>query len=79
MYKRQLLGRDVAVPSLAPRAGILTLQPLRVSRSLLDFAAAGEELTARWQARMGHLIGALRARRERERRDPRQAVAGLPL
>ncbi len=74
-----LLGRDVAVPSLAPRAGILTLQPLRVSRSLLGFAAAGEELTARWQARMGHLIGALRARRERERRDPRQAVAGLPL
>lgn len=75
----RLLVRDVAVPSAVPVAGRLPVRPAHVSRSLLASAMADDELTARWQVRLGHLLGALRARRTREAADPTTAVAGLPL
>ena len=62
----RLLGRDVAVPSLAPATGILSTRPVHVSVTLLRAAAADDELTARWQVRLAHLLGALATRRARE-------------
>lgn len=64
----RLLGRDVAVPSLVPTAGRLGTRPVHVSVSLLRAATADDDLTARWQVRLGHLVGALAARRSREAR-----------
>ena len=74
-----LLERDVAAPSLVPGGGTLAVRPVHVSRRLLAAVVADDELTARWQVRLGHILNALRTRRERERDDPSSAVAGLPL
>lgn len=75
----KLLRRDVAVPSAAPAQGMLPVRDVHVSSRLLAVAVADDDLTARWQVRLTHLLGALRSRREREARDPSAAVAGLPL
>ncbi|QPL05766.1 MULTISPECIES: o-succinylbenzoate synthase [Actinomyces] len=61
-----LLTTDVAVPSAVPRAGRLPVRTPHVSETLLAAARADAELTERWQTRLGHMIGALRTRRERE-------------
>lgn len=74
-----LLEADVAVPSVVPHDGVAVPGHLHVSRSMLAGCAAGEEVTARWQVRMGHLVAALAARRGREAHDPATAVAGLAL
>lgn len=75
----RLLRHDVADPSLTPREGALEVRQAMVSSDHLQAVEARADLAARWQARLGHLMGALRARREREARDPSRAVAGLPL
>lgn len=60
-----LLVQDVSVPSLVPVGGTLPVRRLRVSRNLLPAVKADAETTARWQTRMGHLLGALRTSLER--------------
>lgn len=75
----RLMRSDVAVPSAVPRDGELPVREVHVSARLLEATVADDDLTSRWQVRMTHLLGALRARREREARDPSTAVAGLPL
>lgn len=75
----RMLRRDVAAPSMLPTDGVLVVRTPHVSTALLHAAAADDDLTTRWQVRLTHLLGALRARREREARDPAAAVAGLPL
>ena len=75
----RLLDRDVAAPSFVPTSGGLPVRSAHVSRRLLASVGADDDLTSRWQVRLGHILVALRTRRERERRDPACAVAGLPL
>ena len=75
----RLLDRDVAAPSFAPISGGLPVRPVHVSRRLLASVGADDDLTSRWQVRLGHIVNALRTRRERERRDPASAIAGIPL
>ena len=75
----RLLARDVAAPSFVPTSGGLPVRSAHVSRRLLASVGADDDLTSRWQVRLGHILVALRTRRERERRDPACAVAGLPL
>ena len=75
----RLLDRDVAAPSFTPVSGALPVRPVHVSRRLLASVAADDDLTSRWQVRLGHIVSALRTRRERERRDPGCAIAGIPL
>ncbi|MCR2052981.1 o-succinylbenzoate synthase [Actinomyces bowdenii] len=75
----RLMRSDVAVPSAVPRDGELPVREVHVSARLLEATVADDDLTSRWQVRMTHLLGALRARREREVRDPSTAVAELPL
>ena len=75
----RLLDRDVAAPSFVPTSGGLPVRPVHVSRRLLASVSADDNLTSRWQVRLGHVLVALRSRRERERRDPSCAIAGLPL
>lgn len=75
----RLLDRDVAAPSFTPVSGALPVRPVHVSRRLLASVAADDDLTSRWQVRLGHIVNALRTRRERERRDPGSAIAGIPL
>ena len=75
----RLLDRDVAAPSFVPTSGGLPVRPVHVSRRLLASVSADDDLTSRWQVRLGHVLVALRSRRERERRDPSCAIAGLPL
>ncbi len=62
-----LLVQDVCVPSLVPTSSTeaLPVRRLRVSRNLLPAVKADAETTARWQTRMGHLLGALRTSLER--------------
>lgn len=74
-----LFRRDVAVPSLRPVAGSMPVRPVHVSRHVLPACAADDAVTESWTTRLGHMVGALAARREHERRDPASAVAGLPL
>ena len=75
----RLLDRDVAAPSFVPTSGGLPVRSAHVSRRLLASVGADDDLTSRWQVRLGHILVALRTRRERERRDPACAIAGLPL
>ena len=75
----RLLDRDVAAPSFVPASGGLPVRSVHVSRRLLASVSADDDLTSRWQVRLGHILVALRTRRERERRDPACAIAGLPL
>ena len=75
----RLLDRDVAAPSFVPTSGGLPVRSAHVSRRLLASVGADDDLTSRWQVRLGHILVALRTRRERERRDPGCAIAGIPL
>ena len=75
----RLLDRDVAAPSFVPTSGGLPVRSAHVSRRLLASVGADDDLTSRWQVRLGHIVNALRTRRERERRDPASAIAGIPL
>ncbi|MGK2349226.1 o-succinylbenzoate synthase [Actinomyces sp. W5033] len=73
-----LLGADVAVPSAVPLGGRLPVRTPHVSQTMLAAARADAGLTARWHTRLGHVLGALRARREREAAGA-EAVGGVPL
>lgn len=74
-----LLVQDVTVPSPVPRAGSLPVRGAHVSNTLLGASMAGQDLTNRWDRRLGHILAALTTRREREAQDPSTAIAGIPL
>lgn len=70
---------DPAVPPLLPESGMLNLRSPHVSTTMLTGVAADSETSIRWNQRLGHLLGALSARRAAEAADPATAIAGLPL
>ena len=74
-----LLSSDVAIPSVLPVRGVLPLRPVHVSETMLAAAGADDDLTARWDTRLTHILAALTERREREAADRLSTVAGLPL
>jgi O-succinylbenzoate synthase len=49
----KLLARDVVAEPLLPRGGVIPVRRPEPDPALLEAAAADEELTARWRARLG--------------------------